>query len=348
MNATITSVTAASSYAARMAITADADARQETAITSVLSSGFDFDWPMLLADDVAKASAPLESIERAIRDELRSDQFRETVAALGMNGSLIAAHAQVRHDVLAGIKRPAPILTFAEPPALATPPDVIAYWTKVLKLTDEQAVELAAQIAKFEAQAAAMVERISRAVMERVIELHARIITGSVSIEDGASLLDFIKEARTTLPDVARSILETEYRTRLTTEYGSARHQQIVARSNTFPFAQFMIIKDGRTTWWICLPMGTAGPNGRGYVAATTDSVWFVWRPPNHWRCRSDISPISYREAIRMGILAADGQTKIALIGGNPDRPFGDPPKFARHPDTGELRAVEPQEGFGG
>ena len=150
-----------------------------------------------------------------------------------------------------------------------------------------------------------------------------------------------------TAPDASRALLETEYRTHMATVYGEQLHEQIVSRAAAFPFTQFFAIIDNRTTDLICRPMGTAGPGGKGYIAASNDPIWIKWSTPCHWRCRSMHSPISYREAQRLGILAKDGRTKIAIVGGNPDRPFGDPPKFAEGPD-GELREVKPQDGFGG
>lgn len=351
MSSVITEVRRVSTYEQRLQITTDADDQQESAVASILASGFAFDWQRI-AQEVGTPSEPVTVFERAIRDALRAFEFRETVAALRLNGKLIAAHVQHRYESLAGIRGPV-LLAFAEPD-LSTPEKIVAHWRKILNLTDAQAAALLETAKAVQSEGAAMADRIATALLKKLVKIHGEIMGQSVAqiglglpINEGDSLAQFIKSALDMLPDQSKALLETEYRTRLTTDYVSGLHEQIAARANVFPFMQLMVIRDSRTTWWICAPMGKAGPNGTGYIAATGDPIWFVWRPPNHFRCRSALSPVSYREAQRFGILAKDGKTKIAIKGNNPDRPFGDPPKFAEEPGGGKIRRVEPQVGFG-
>lgn len=336
----ILSVTSSTAYDRRAAITIEADERQESVITSVMRRGFRIDWSRVL--DVADSSDPLFSIERLLLDQFSSEAFDATVSALGVNGKLIAAYIQRQHEINAGFKALVRELPreFAEP-QLFEPEAAIEYGRRLLKLSDAQVEQLRAGINSFQNAAFVIRGRITRAIMERLAELYAK------AIAQGLGLPEFIKQASELLPDHSRAMLEAEYRTHLTTVYGGTRHELILSRANVFPFIQFMAIRDGRTTWWICLPMGTEGPGGKGYIAATTDPLWLTWRPPNHYSCRSDLSPILYREAQRLGILAKDARTKIARVGSNPDRPFGDPPTFAEDPKTGTLRRVEPQIGFG-
>jgi hypothetical protein len=341
----IVSVTKSSTYQRRVAISNDADRRQDAVIQSVMRRGFALDWESILAT-VDASSDPVGTIEAIVAEILRGKAFRDTFDALTINGRLLAAFIQQRYEELAGVRGPRPFL-FAEAPSLFTPELALKFWRELLGLEEEEEARLLHELRATDAQRAAMAARVRDAVRERAQTILTRLKPIGTEIESGDTLADFIRQAREILPDASRALLETEYRTRLTTEYGGARHEAIVARANIFPFSQFFALVDGRTTWYSCLPMGTSGPQGKGYVAASDDPLWFKWRPPNHFNCRSDLSPIGYKEAQRMGILAKDGLTKIARIGSNPSRPFGEPPRLATDPDTGKVRNVEPQEGFG-
>jgi hypothetical protein len=335
------SVSRSSAYERRLALTVLADDRQDAVIASINARGFSFDWPTII--DAAKDAADLEAaIARATHDALRSREFRDTISALAVNGKAIAILVQRRAERDAGLRAGARYVAFAEaPPTVFEPSKAVEYWQRILGLSDAEVEALIAGINSFQNEAFVMSGRIAAAVMERVAAIIAR------TIGEGLPLIEFVREAAEVLPNASRATLETEYRTHLTNVYGTSRHEEILARQVAFPFIQFMATKDTRTTWWMCLPMGSAGPGGRGYIAAADDGIWFTWRPPNHYRCRSDLSPISYLEAQRLGILAADGRTRIAIVGDNPNRPFGDPPKFATDPVTGNIRRVEPQLGFG-
>lgn len=345
--AAISSVRATSLTEQRTRIAREADAKAEQANEIVLANGFQFrrdDWNALLsiATDVADDLNAVDVIETAIVRSLRGAEFRDTITALAINGAGLAAWTQQQNEVLAGFKNASAhfhaFIGFREP-ALHAPTKAIEYWRKLLGLTDDQADKLAAIDTRGEG--AKIADRIATELIKRLQKIHDDTIT------EGQNLSEFIARVREIAPDASRALLETEYRTHMATVYGEQLHEQIISRANAFPFTQFFAIIDSRTTDLICRPMGTSGPNGKGYIAATNDPVFIRWRTPCHFRCRSMHSPISYREAQRMGILAKDGQTKIAIIGSNPDRPYGDPTAFVTGPD-GTLRAVKPQEGFGG
>jgi len=338
----VLSVTKTSTYERRLALTKEGDRRQEQAIQSVLKSGFALDWKAILAE-VGDLTSATDVIGHALLAQLRDDDFTESGLALGMNGKLIAAYIQKRTEEQAGLKLPLSIpLTFRESTvSVFTPERAVAHWKKLLELSDEDALALLENVSALEPSVFAMRARLFDATMDRIATEYER------AISQGADLAAFKRNILEILPDASESLIETEFRTHLTNVYGTSRHEQILERANAFPFIQFMALLDTRTTWDICRPMGTAGPGGRGYIAASDDPLWFIWREPNHFRCRAATSPISYLEAQRLGILAKDGRTKIPKIGSNPNRPFGDPPRFAAHPTTGELRRVEPAPGFG-
>jgi hypothetical protein len=339
--------TRASSYERRAEIAIQADERQDDVIASVLRSGFRINWSKV-ERETAGADDPLTAIRREIWSQLVSPEFRETVQALDVNGRLIAAYIQQQNERAVGM-RLSPIITFAEA-SVFTPARAVAYWQKKLGLDDRTAAELLANLSRGESPLFGMRERIAKSVMERIAKLFEQAIAEGIS---PAAFPKKLREIPTPagwsggLEDVTDAVIETEYRTNLTEVYSEAAHEQVLARKNTFPFLQFMAIRDARVTWWCCGAMGTA-VNGRGWICATDDVLPATkWRLPAHWKCRSCWSPISYLEAQRLGILAKDGRTRIAIVGGNPDRPFGDPPATATNPQTGEMRDVEPQAGFG-
>jgi len=334
-------------YDQRIAIAEEADDEQESIVASILASGFTIDWSAV-EREASGDDDPLRVIEAAITNQLASPRFRETIDTLDLNGRLLAAYVQRQHERLAGL-RLAPIVTFAEPEVF-TPERAVAYWRKKLALSDEQAADLLARLGRGESPLLGMRERIKKSLLDRILSLFDEAIAQGTPPREFAQKLRELPTPKGWsggLEDVTKAVIETEYRTNLSESYNESAAELVLERAPTFPFRQFMAIRDSRVTWWICEPMGTC-INGRGFIVATTDPLSYTtWRLPAHYRCRSAWSPISYREAQRLGILAADGRTKIARIGGNPDRPFGEPPEFATHPETGDTRRVEPQEGFG-
>jgi len=285
----IDSVLRASSYQRRIAIAEQADRRQDQAVDAVLADGFDLDWTRILANP--DSFAPVDGIEEALRREFKRESFRSTIDTLNLSGRLIATFIQQKHEEDIGIINPAPILTFKEPD-LSAPADVLSYWKRILKLTDGEANAILQSVIDSNTDGNIIADRITRELVKRLAALHREITTQRIAqvgtgtpINESDTLAEFIRRARETFPDQSRALLETEYRTRLTGEYGAARHEQILARQATFPFTQFFAIKDTRTTWYCCLPMGSSGPGGTGYVAASDDITWFTWNPPNHYRC---------------------------------------------------------------
>lgn len=326
----------------REAIADAADRYRERVVSDVQRAGFEIDWQAVLADlGSGTKDEVLLRVEKRLTDELRADEFTETVRALAINGEFIARYAIERSED--ELRRQAKVKpkNFAETPNLATVDGAVDFWRALLELSDEEIRLLLERLARVRSTALAMAARVSDQAVRQMATLY------SETIESGTDLGAFVTRAQEIMPDATRTVLETEYRTQHTAAYSAEHARLIRARPDTFPFLQYMIVKDAVTTWWICLPMGTAGPDKRGYIAASSDGIWIEWRPPNHYRCRAVLSPISYREAQRYGILAADGRTKIAIAGSNPERPYGDPPRLAEDPKTGRFKRVEPAEGFG-
>lgn len=344
----VLSVSKPTSYERRAAIAIEADERQDDVVASVREHGFSIDWARV-ERDADGATDPMRAIAAAINAQLSLPDFDDTVNALDLNGRLIAIYIQRKHEQAMGIKEPSHV-SFAEPD-LFTPARAVAYWQKKLGMSDESAAQLLARFSRGGSAPFGMRKRIAKTLIERIPALFEE------AIAQGTPPAQFARAIRQVptpagwsggIEDVSDAIIDTEYRTHLTEAYSESAHELVIERAATFPFLQFMAIRDSRVTWWICGAMGTAGPGGAGYIVATDDPLVIKWRLPAHWQCRSSWSPISYLEAQRLRILAKDGRTKIARIGGNPMRPFGDPPEFAEHPKTGELRKVEPREGFGG
>lgn len=277
--ATIRTVSATSSYEQRARIAREADTRSDEVMAIVTASGFEIEWDDALSDlDDGVYERAVEIIEDDIRRDMRSDKFGDTITALAINGAGLAAWTQRQNEALAGFKKgtgPAPF-SFREP-ALHAPTKAIEYWRKLLGLTDAQANQLASIDTRGEG--AKIADRIATELIKRLQAIHDR------TISEGLALGKFIEEVREIAPDASRSLLETEYRTHMATVYGEQLHEQITSRANAFPFTQFFAIIDNRTTDLICRPMGTAGPGGRGYIAASNDPIWIRWRTPAHWRC---------------------------------------------------------------
>lgn len=337
-------VTRTSDLKIREEIAKDVDAYQVRVTDAVEADGFAIDWREILRGMPASSEEEVrEQARRRILAQLVGDDLEETVRALAINGEFIARYGQQRSEeelLAARVFRERP-LHFAEA-SLATIEGAVAHWRVFFELTEDQVQAVVESLSRIRDSTFEIAGRMTGALVDRLAFLYAQAVASN-----GADATTFIEQAALVMPDASRAMLTAEYRTLLTDFHGSAQLRLARDRSASFPFLQYMSINDGRTTWWICLPMGTAGPGGKGYIAATDDGVWIEWRPPNHFSCRSVVSPISYREAQRLGILARDGRTKIAIIGSNPNRPFGDPPDFAEDPVTGTLRRVEPAEGFG-
>jgi hypothetical protein len=287
----IASVAASSFYDRREAISVEADDRQQQAITSVLTSGFAFDWPTMVRDTVA--DDPLPELQTAVDAALQGEEFTATVEALRVNGRLIAALAQQRHERLAGARRQALVAVsagaFAEAPALFRPEGAISFWRRLLGLTDEVVEAMLQGARAFQPdEPFVLASRIAKDVNSQLAALHEK------AVSEGLPLTEFKKQAAEVMPDLTAHVLETEYRTRMTQAYAGARHEQVVQRANAFPFMQYLIIKDGRTTWWICLPMGTAGPGGRHLVhLAPAESLAVPVRSQPHQLPRSNPPRVS-------------------------------------------------------
>lgn len=328
----------------RARIAEEADDQQNEIVASVLASGFSIDWSAV-EREAANADDPLKGIRAAVNRQLASRDFRETIQALDVNGRLLAAFTQQRHEELAGFRLPA-ALTFREPPKpdVFTPERAVAYWRKKLKLTDKEAADLLAAIGRGESPLLGLRERITKSLMERILSLFEAAISEGIPERDFARKLRELPTPKGWsggLEDVTNAVIETEYRTNLTEAYSEAASEIVIERAATFPFRQFMAIRDSRVTWWCCGAMGTAGPDGRGYIVATTDDLSHTtWRLPAHYRCFVPETEVEGRFDLAMRMSYAGEVVELKTRGGRkitvtPNHPIATPGGFVA---AGEIR----------
>lgn len=206
------------------------------------------------------------------------------------------------------------------------------YWKKKFKLTPEQLGRVEKSISGFMKHSGVSMDKLVGEAMDTLVESFSEASTL------GLDAKQFARRIGDTLEGVTKAQAETAFRTTMTESYGKKRVEQIEKNKKTVPFTQFIGLTDDRQTLSICKPMS-------GYIATSDDPIWKIWVPPNHYDCRSDLSPISYPEAIRMGILVRNADRSFSYPKGK--RPFGDPPKFAIN-EKGDSVKVEPAPGFGG
>lgn len=210
--------------------------------------------------------------------------------------------------------------------------EALAYWRKKFKLTDDQVARVESSVAEFIKRSTLKVADLVGEVIDTIVESFAEAFTL------GLDAAQFARRIGDVLEGFTRARAEALFRTTMTESYGEKRRELIDRNLKFVPFTQFIGLTDDRQTLSICKPMS-------GYIAASDDPIWRIWQPPNHYQCRSDLSPIGYLEAIRMGIAKRNPDGTIVLTKGK--RPFGPPPRWAIN-EQGKRVRVEPASGFGG
>lgn len=79
--------------------------------------------------------------------------------------------------------------------------------------------------------------------------------------------------------------LETIYRANLQSAYMAGRYEQMIEVKDDFPFWEYIAVLDSRTR-----------PSHRamhGRVFRADDPIWRTHYPPNDWRCRCRVRPLS-------------------------------------------------------
>ena len=129
--------------------------------------------------------------------------------------------------------------------------------------------------------------------------------------------------------------LETVFRTNLQSAYMAGRLKGMVEASDSHPYWQYIAILDSRTR-----PAHRA-LNGR--VFRWDDPIWSVIYPPNGYRCRCRVRPLSQADMEREGLALSKGEgmldTVVVDLG-----PRGGKVSVTgyRDPGTGELFLPDP------
>jgi SPP1 gp7 family putative phage head morphogenesis protein len=313
-----------------MALTERIVQQQQQVLSAILARVDDPRWASLI-----RSALPEPHYEELFHAELQrvytSERWRTQLATALLNGACIARWAARRDGV--PIVRGLAGASFAESePPVYSPALALEYWKNTIPLTDDEVEGLRENLNGFFNSTLAIAGDYTQSVMTEVGRIFA------AAIAEGMTISEFRRRFAEVVPGKARALAETIFRTNITRAYGAQRYAEIRGAGMRVPFIQYLSIPDDRRTA-ICEAMYL-------YVAASTDPIWLTWVPPNHWRCRSDLSPIGYLEAIRLGLAAytSDRRGLVLLRGA---RPYGDPPAFTFDRNRHAYVRVEPYAGFG-
>jgi SPP1 gp7 family putative phage head morphogenesis protein len=308
----------------RMALVKLAQQRQEAVTRHLVART-----PAVPVDDAELSVEWLEEFRRRTLALGNGMAWIRMAIAAQLNGVFIAAWTLKREGVpiVPGLRPVAPAAEFT---AFEDLESAAEYWKRSVPLTDAEYERVISELESFARAAAQQTGQLA---------VHLADIAGELldkAFREQWSLFQFRKEFAERIGGISKNTLESMFRTQMARRYGGTRSTVIRnAGAGMVPFLQYISIPDARRTP-ICKAMHL-------YTAAAVDPVWDLWTPPNHWQCRSDISPIVYPEAVRMGIAERWPDGTIHLTRGA--RPFGDPPKTTED-ERGNLVDVIPQDGF--
>lgn len=291
-------------------------------------------WEAIVRKADPHAQARRDRALAAVFEHFHGQPWREHLATVLLNGCALAMWSARRQGLPIMPRRrgaPRQALFTEEVGDVSTPEKAIQYWRERVPLNAEQVAALRENLDAWYLSTLGAAREVTSVVSQAITDLFVR------AAAEGMSLSDFRAEFTDLIPAAERNVVETIYRTQLTKSYAAQRLAQIRdAGLHAAPFIQYVSIPDDRRTA-ICRAM-------HGYVAAASDPVWNEWVPPNHYNCRSDLSPISYLEAIRRGI-AQYSTDRRSLVFPRGPRPYGNPPRTVI--DKGVPVDVLPAEGFG-
>ncbi len=100
--------------------------------------------------------------------------------------------------------------------------------------------------------------------------------------------------------------LKLIYEQNVQTAFMAGRHREMLAASDTHPFWQYVAVLDKRTR-----------PSHRalhGRVFRYDDAAWGVVYPPNGWRCRCRVKPLSAAGLKRLGVQVSTAAGYITTV----------------------------------
>lgn len=118
--------------------------------------------------------------------------------------------------------------------------------------------------------------------------------------------------------------LETIYQTNLQTAYMTGRHEEMKAAVVTHPYWQYVAILDSRTR--------PAHRSLAGRIFRHDDPIWDSIYPPNGFRCRCRVRPLSEFTMDEEGWAASSSKGSVKQI---------EVPKSKRDPDAGMTTITE-------
>lgn len=96
------------------------------------------------------------------------------------------------------------------------------------------------------------------------------------------------------------------FRTNIQTAYNVGRYQQLMEQTDVFPYWMYDAVNDSRTR-----PTHLAMD---GKVFRADSPFWDQWYPPNGFRCRCSVQPLTPGQIERQGLTVAEGDPTNTLI----------------------------------
>lgn len=215
------------------------------------------------------------------------------------------------------------------------PKEALAWWrTRVpITITEFKDLSAGAKAQAFTVSGVAKLDQV--AAVHRALEQ---------ALAEGRPLGEFQREMNGRLGGKLSGYrLETVYRTNIQTAYQVGRWAQLGEVTKNMPWWRYVAVGDSRTR-----------PTHRamhGLVRRHDDPFWDMFYPPNGFRCRCTVQPLSPRQVAKKGYETGEGIPDVILwtdpdtgmeypIVPLPDRGFAtNVAKEAYHPDLSGYRA---------
>lgn len=197
--------------------------------------------------------------------------------------------------------------------------EAVNYFREKVPMTDSEYYKLS-ETARSKAFTVAKVTRLD--ILQDVFDEIKK------ALETGTTLKEFQKSIKARMQDkgwqgLAPYRLDTIFRTNIQTAYMAGRYRQMRSPAvvEARPYWLYVTVNDGGTR-----------PSHKvmdGLCRRYDDPIWETWYPPNGFRCRCKVIPLSAEAAKRRGV--AIGQNDVPQ---------------AVNPETGEIHSLSPDRGF--